>query len=61
MLSCEDVSDKLNRYLKEYGVKNKHIAEKVGLSEPTICLFRQGRRELSQDKLELINALININ
>lgn len=59
MLSCEDVSKRLNEFLKEYGVKNKHIAEKAGLSETTICLFRKGERELSQDKLRIINALID--
>jgi transcriptional regulator with XRE-family HTH domain len=55
----ESVKERLKNYLAEHGVRNNFIAEKVGLSETSICLFLQGKRSLSNVKLNQIEELIN--
>ncbi|MFL0194432.1 helix-turn-helix domain-containing protein [Clostridium sp. WILCCON 0269] len=58
-MTNENVKERLKNYLRERGVRNNFIAEKVGLSDTTICLFLKGKRLLSDKKLKLIEDLIN--
>lgn len=53
------VREALLTYLHEYGVTQKHIAKKVGLSETTISIFLKGDRVLTPEKLERIQEIIN--
>jgi transposase len=55
----ENVRKDLIEYLKNNGIKNRFIANHVGLSDTTICLFIKGTRKLAIDKLESIEELIN--
>lgn len=52
------VMNELKSYLKNKGIKNKHVAEKVGLSNTSISLFLQGKRELARSKLQKIYELM---
>lgn len=57
-LSNENVKNELKEYLKENGVKNIWVANKINISPTSICLFLQGKRELPQDRLKQICELI---
>lgn len=58
-MTNESVKGKLKDYLIKNGVRNNFVAEKVGLSCTSICLFLKGKRLLMNDKLKLIEDLIN--
>lgn len=58
-LNNENVREELIKYLKQQGVKAKHISKLVDLSETTLSLFKNGQRELSQVKLQMIYSIIN--
>lgn len=45
-MTNESVKERLKNYLMEHGIRNNFIAEKVGLSDTSICLFLQGNRLL---------------
>ncbi|NMM61176.1 helix-turn-helix transcriptional regulator [Clostridium sp. P21] len=58
-MTNESVKENLKDYLLKHGVRNNFIAEKIGISNTSICLFLQGKRLLSEDKLNQIEELIN--
>ncbi|MFL0198603.1 hypothetical protein ACJDU8_24045 [Clostridium sp. WILCCON 0269] len=58
-MTNESVKNKLKDYLVKNGVRNNFVAEKIGLSCTSICLFLKGRRLLLDKKLKLIEGLIN--
>ena len=58
VLSNQLIREQLSEYLRQHGVKHKHIAKHAGLSDTTICLFLQGQRELPEEKLRTIQSLI---
>lgn len=58
-MSNEIVREKLNDFLETRGVKNRWVAEKLGLSATTVSYFRRSMRDLRPDKLQLLWNLIN--
>lgn len=57
-ISNENVREELIEYLKQEGVKAKHICKLVNLSETTLSLFKNGQRELSVETLsKLLSAI----
>lgn len=58
-MTDEIVKENLKDYLSKYGVRNNFIAKNIGISNTSICLFLQGKRSLSEDKLNKIEELIN--
>lgn len=57
----ENIKVALIKYQEENGIRSDYIAKKVGLSQVTICLFKQNRRMLALDKLEKIKDIISIS
>lgn len=53
--------DILNKKIDESGVKNKHIAEKLGVSEQYISLILSGKRKLTADKVIAISKVLGID
>lgn len=52
--------DKLKLYLEENGIKQKHIAEKLGISTSLLCRYLKGTRNLSIKKEEMLKEIIKI-
>ncbi|HSH50516.1 MAG TPA: hypothetical protein VK982_02225 [Bacteroidales bacterium] len=48
----------LEDYCKSNGIKYKHIAEKINVTESMFCHFRKGRKNLGKKKLELLKQII---
>lgn len=57
----EDALDILNKKIDEAGVKNRHIAEKLGVSEQYISLILSGKRKLTADKVIAISQVLGID
>ncbi len=53
--------DILNKKIDESGVKNKYIAEKLGVSEQYISLILSGKRKLTADKVIAISQVLGID
>ncbi|MCB2297062.1 helix-turn-helix domain-containing protein [Clostridium tagluense] len=60
-MSQDEVRIELKNFLLDKGVKNKKVAESVGLSDNTISMFLREKRELSHRKLELIHQYVMKN
>ena len=58
-LSNESIRKELIEFLKKNGIKNRFIAKKIDVSDTTISLFINGKRELSTKKLQALNELIH--
>ncbi|MFR0540099.1 helix-turn-helix domain-containing protein [Lactobacillus delbrueckii] len=43
------------------GLKNKYIAEKLGISEQYMSLIRGGKRKLTADKVIAISRVLGID
>lgn len=50
VLSNQLIREQLSEYLRQHGVKHKHIAKHAGLSDTTICLFLQGQKRIAGRK-----------
>ena len=61
MVSQDEIRNELKNFLKEKGIKNKKVAEKVMLSDQTISMFLHEKRELSHRKLVLIHLFVMEN
>ena len=57
-MTQESIRNDLKNYLKENGIKNKFIAEKIDLSPSMISYFINGKKRLSANKLNLISNII---
>ena len=44
------VNECIQRAIEDRGVKQKHIAEKIGVTEPTFCAMLSGNRKISVDE-----------
>lgn len=58
-ISNDVVRSKLLSYVEEFGVTQRHIAKKAGLSDPTMSFFIRGTRDLSEDRLKVIWGIVN--
>lgn len=52
------LSQNINTYLNEQGIKKKYVAEKTGISENALNLVLNGKRRLLADEyVKICNAL----
>lgn len=51
----------LNKKIDESGVKNKYIANKLGISEQYVSLILLGKRKLTADKVIAISKALGID
>lgn len=56
-----DALELLNKEIDESGVKNKYIANKLGISEQYISLILSGKRKLTADKVIAISKALGID
>jgi plasmid maintenance system antidote protein VapI len=56
-----DALELLNKEIDESGVKNKYIANKIGVSEQYISLILSGKRKLTADKVIAISKVLGID
>jgi len=57
-MSQEVIREDLKKYLKENGIKNKFIAQKIQLSTAMISYFLNGKKGLSSNYLNKISDII---
>lgn len=57
-MSQEVIREDLKKYLKENGIKNKFIAEKIDISTAMISYFLNGKKRLSSKYLKKISNII---
>jgi predicted transcriptional regulator len=57
-MTQESIRNDLKNYLKDNGIKNKFIAQKIGLSEGMISYFINGKKNLSSNRLNSISDII---
>lgn len=55
-----DALELLNREVDKSGLKNKYIAEKLGISEQYMSLIRGRKRKLTADKVIAISRVLGI-
>lgn len=58
VVSQDEIRKELKEYLQNKGVKNKYIAQNVGVSDQTISMFLHCKRELSPKRLRSIHLYI---
>lgn len=54
------VYERLNKYIKDNGIKQSFIAEKADIPENTLSMILNGKTKLDADKLEDILLALNI-
>ncbi|MBM7869242.1 putative transcriptional regulator [Clostridium pascui] len=54
----EEVKNKLDKYIKKFGVKKVFIAKEIGLSPTSVGLFIKGQRELQSGYLDALEELM---
>lgn len=59
MYNNEQVRKMLNKYLHENGVKATFIADRLNLNKATISMFRRGKRDLADKRLNMLLEIIN--
>lgn len=56
-----ELRQSLNKYLEEQGCKAKFIANKIEISETSICRFRSGELNLTKSYLDKLNNFLEQN
>ena len=52
------VRDAIKRYLNENGIKQSYLAEKIGMSAPTLSALLNGKRSFEiEEYINICNAL----
>lgn len=54
----QEIRQMLNTYIAETGVKAKFIADKLGVHESVISVFRKGKRDLYPETLNAIENFL---
>lgn len=54
------VYERLNKYIKDNGIKQSYISEKANIPENTLSMILNGKCRLDADKLEDIIVALNI-
>ncbi len=55
------VYERLNKYIKENGIKQSYISEKSKIPENTLSMILNGKLRLDADKLQDIITALNID
>ena len=55
------VYERLNKYIKENGIKQSYISEKSKIPENTLSMILNGKLRLDADKLQDIITTLNID
>lgn len=50
---------KLKQYIKKNGLKQRFIAEKIGITEQYLCMFLKGKRNFGNKLLNKIDNVLN--
>jgi predicted XRE-type DNA-binding protein len=50
----------IKKAIEDQGIKQKWIAGKLSVSEPTITLFLKGERSMSQAKINTLTKLLGV-
>lgn len=58
MKENEKTRQELKNHIKENGVKQRWIAEKLGITEQYLCMFLSAKRDLPWKRLQDIQNLI---
>ena len=53
--------ERLNKYLKDNGIKQSFVSEKSGIPENTLSMILNGKIKLDADRLEDILLALNIS
>lgn len=54
------VYERLNKYIKDNGIKQSYISEKANIPENTLSMILNGKSRLDADKLQDIITALNI-
>ncbi|MEW6654849.1 MAG: helix-turn-helix transcriptional regulator [Bacteroidota bacterium] len=46
--------------IKRCGIKQKHVARLIGVSEPTLTLFLNGEKGMSEDKIDKLDKFVKV-
>lgn len=57
----DDAADILKKYLADHGIKNKYLADKIGMSESQLSSLLYKRSLLNGDKAILIAKALGIS
>lgn len=55
------VGQKIKAYISSNGIKQKFLAEQIGISEQKLCLSLNGDRKLSFEEYEKICGCLGVN
>ena len=55
------IYERLNKYLKDNGIKQSFVSEKSGIPENTLSMILNGKIKLDADSLEDILLALNIS
>lgn len=55
------VYERLNKYIKDNGIKQTFIAEKTGIPENTLSMILTGKTKLDADRLEIILLALDLD
>lgn len=55
------IYERLNKYLKDNGIKQSFVSEKSGIPENTLSMILNGKIKLDADRLEDILLAINLS
>lgn len=55
------IYERLNKYLKDNGIKQSFVSEKSGIPENTLSMILNGKIKLDADRLEDILLALNIS
>lgn len=57
-----ELAEKLiSEYLTDKGIKQSHIAELIGMSEPTLSMTLKGKRKMTLEEYSLICGVLGVN
>lgn len=55
----EIVRQKLEKYINDNGVKNRHIAMQIGVSDTLVSYFLKGKQNLSLEKIDILQKYLD--
>ena len=54
------INDRVSRAIADSGLKQKFVAEKIGVSEPTFSALLSGKRKIDVDEFFKICTVLNL-
>lgn len=55
------VNERLKIYLKDHGIKQQFLAEKLGVTKSVISNMLNNKREITACELNVISKILNVN